>query len=306
MLSILIPVFNFTIVELVEDLHQQAASAEIPFEIRCYDDGSESSIKQRNRTIQHWPSIIYRELPQNIGRSAIRNLLARDANQPYLLFNDCDIRTTSRNYILRYINFLKSTQEEKFVAYGGHTYPEHPPAQFNGLLHWAYGREKDVLYASARAQKPYLSFKTINFLLPKALVLENPFDENLTGYGHEDTLMALRFRQKSIPVFHMDNPVCHLGLVDNHTFLKKTTESVRNAAQLIKQGYITNELKLTRTYFWLQRLGLKRIGVKLFNRYKNTITTKLINERPSLPLLDLYKLGALLCFMSQVSEETSS
>ena len=306
MLSILIPVFNFSVVEFVEDLHSQALRTGIPFEILCYDDGSDDPIKAHNRQIQEWSHVFYHELPQNIGRSAIRNLLAHNATQPYLLFNDCDARTTHPKYIEQYINFIQEKPAKDLVVYGGHTYPEHPPARFNGLLHWTYGREKDEKPASEREIKPYLTFKTINFLIGRSLFLHTKFNETLQGYGHEDTLMALNLRKQGITIHHIDNPVCHIGLVDNQTFIQKTLESVSNAAQLIRQGYLKNETSLSKTYFWLKRLGLQGLGLKLFKRYKSRIREKLDVEKPSLRLLDIYKLGMLLISINQLSDDTNS
>lgn len=306
MLSILIPVFNFSVVEFVEDLHNQALRSGIPFEILCYDDGSEDHIKAHNRQIQDFSHVFYHELSHNIGRSAIRNLLAQDATQPYLLFNDCDARTTHSQYIKNYINFIQEKATDDLVVYGGHTYPEHPPARFNGLLHWTYGREKDEKPASQRELKPYLTFKTINFLIGRSLFLKNKFNETLQGYGHEDTLMALNLRKQGVTIHHVENPVCHIGLVDNQTFIQKTLESVSNAARLIRQGYLKKETRLSKTYFWIKRLGLQKLGLKLFERYKRRIREKLDEEKPSLRLFDIYKLGMLLVSINQLSDDTNS
>lgn len=306
MISILIPVYNFTVVELVADLHSQATEAGIDFEIRCYDDESDKLYKERNQVIDEWSHVVYKELPENLGRSRIRHLLATDAAFDLLLFSDCDARTTHPEYIKKYLDFINYKKSSNIVIYGGHTYPEYPPAEFNGLLHWTYGKTKDQQPADVRVRKPYLSFKTINFVISRHLFLENQPSNTLEGYGHEDTLMGLMLQNKGVPIFHIDNPLCHLGLVDNHTFLKKTRESVQNAAYLIKAGYLKTEMRLTKTYFWLKWLGIYRIALKLFKRYQLKIKDKLIFEKPSLKLLDIYKLGLLLLSMAQLSEETKS
>ncbi len=80
MLSILIPVYNFDIRKLVVDLHFCCTSENIKFEIICFDDGSERAFKEINAELKHLSNCTYTELPQNIGRSAIRNKLAQNAN----------------------------------------------------------------------------------------------------------------------------------------------------------------------------------------------------------------------------------
>ena len=51
-----------------------------------------------NRIIQNLENVIYRELPQNLGRSKIRNVLGKAAKFDYLLFLDCDSKVVSDNY----------------------------------------------------------------------------------------------------------------------------------------------------------------------------------------------------------------
>lgn len=306
MLSILIPVFNFSVAEFVDDLRQQATKAGIDFEIRCYDDGSDAFYRDQNRVVRNWPHVIYHELPWNVGRSRIRNQLAREAAYEYLLFSDCDARTTSSHYLQRYIDCIRQWGSDQLVVYGGLEYPEYPPAQYNALLHWTYGRYKDQLPAAKRKAKPYLTFKTINFLIARKLFLNNALNEELQGYGHEDTLMAITLRRKGIPVYHIENPLCHLGLEDNDTFLHKTRESIQNVALLIKKGDLKREIKLSKAYFWLKWLGIYGLVRWLFQRYQARIQERLLAERPSLRMLDVYKLGLLLLSLSQPSEDTRS
>ena len=306
MISVLIPIFNFSVVEFVRDLHQQASQTGVDFEIRCYDDGSDEAYCRQNRVIGEWPNVVYNELHRNIGRSRIRNQLGREAAYEYLLFTDCDARTTSSSYLQTYIDLIQQKGSDQLVVYGGREYPEYPPAQYNALLHWTYGRYKDQLPAARRRLKPYLNFKTNNFLIARAVFLNNTLNEELQGYGHEDTLMAITLRRKGIPVYHIDNPLCHLGLEDNHTFIQKTRQSVQNAALLIKRGYLKREIKLSKAYFWLKWLGIYAPGRWLFQRYQARIQEQLLAERPSLRMLDIYKLGLLLLSLSQLSEETKS
>ena len=51
MISILIPVYNYDVTELVAELHRQCMDLGMPFEILCYDDGSQSDFKAKNQII---------------------------------------------------------------------------------------------------------------------------------------------------------------------------------------------------------------------------------------------------------------
>ena len=103
MLSILIPVFNNKVVKLVKELHDQCVRAKIKFEILVFDDGSREKIKQENKALNGIFGVNYLELSENIGRSRIRNKLAKTAGFPYLLYLDADSKINSRKFIKNYI-----------------------------------------------------------------------------------------------------------------------------------------------------------------------------------------------------------
>ena len=54
MLSILIPIYNFDVQELVQKLHQQASLLAIAFEIVCVDDGSQPNLSNRMESCKYW------------------------------------------------------------------------------------------------------------------------------------------------------------------------------------------------------------------------------------------------------------
>jgi glycosyltransferase involved in cell wall biosynthesis len=87
MFSILIPIYNFDVRPLVEALVGQCRKElEGEFEILCFDDGSEREYLEKNRQLKVFPEVNYRELPQNLGRARIRNLLAESARFPLSSF----------------------------------------------------------------------------------------------------------------------------------------------------------------------------------------------------------------------------
>ena len=208
MRSILIPVYNFNCVTLVKELHEQCKLAGITFEIIILEDASTQFLEPNSYLQQLGDFVKYDCLAQNIGRSSIRNLLAQKAQYPYLLFMDCDSAVVKNDYITSYTKVLNSRK----LLYGGRVYKDVPPKQKTLSLHWKFGRKREQSLAKSRATHPYHSFMTNNFVIPKAIFQQIKFDENLTQYGHEDTLFGMELKARNIPILHLDNPLEHIGL----------------------------------------------------------------------------------------------
>ena len=98
-LSILIPCHNWNLLKLVNDLNQLCIKSKSlnNFEIICIEDGSKKLFK--NFKIEQIENAHYSILNKNIGRSAVRNKLARSANFEWLLFIDCDSEIVDDNFI---------------------------------------------------------------------------------------------------------------------------------------------------------------------------------------------------------------
>ena len=140
MLSILIPIYNVSVVKLVNELIFQCNKNKITFEIICLDDGSTDRTKENNHSINHLFGVNYVELSQNVGRSKIRNQLGKLARYPYLLFIDADSKIPSRSYIKTYLNYLK--EENWDLLYGGTEYSKKKPSK-SKELHWKYGMTRE-------------------------------------------------------------------------------------------------------------------------------------------------------------------
>ena len=112
MLSILIPTYNYNIEALVTELHAQATACGIDFEILCYDDCSTNlDLIASNKSINLLKNTSYKVLKSNIGRSAIRNLLAKDAHYDLLLFLNRQLHKARKAIGLPYwslASYLKS------------------------------------------------------------------------------------------------------------------------------------------------------------------------------------------------------
>src|SRR5690554_3801639 len=119
MLSILIPTYNYNVFPLVENLYQQCIASKIVFEIIVFDDASAQHFD--NQKINLLENARFEVLEKNIGRSAIRNLLAKTAKYDWLLFLDADVFPMHTNLISNYMN--ETTSDNK-VVYGGIRYQE--------------------------------------------------------------------------------------------------------------------------------------------------------------------------------------
>lgn len=289
MLSILIPVYNFDIRKLVEALHQQAVVLGIPFEILCFDDGSTPHFQSLNASLAHFPGVKYKVLPQNLGRSAIRNYLGQSAQYEYLIFMDCDSGIVHDDYLARYIKPVAPDR----LLYGGRVYDTEPPAEKKLYFHWWYGRNREQMEVAQRQAKPYHSFMTNNFLIPKAVFLSIQFDERLKQYGHEDTLFGLELKRRAIPIYHLDNPLVHLGLESTEVFLAKTKKGIENLYFLWKAG-TPIESRLLDMYKKVKRFQASW-GIRTILRpFKPLLLQNFRSNSPNLKGFDLYKLLLLL------------
>lgn len=297
MLSILIPTHNYNITRLVEEVHRQITSLNIVFEIRCYDDGSTNqSIIHSNKSINKLKHTSYHILNKNIGRSAVRNLLAKDANFDWLLFLDADVIPKNANFISKYVQSIRGNTE---VIYGGILYTEIKPDTTN-LLRWVYGNKREALSLEKRNKNPYITFLTLNFLINKTVFLEVSFNENIPNLRHEDTLFSYNLKLKNISVEHIENPTYHLGLEDNNQFFKKSMESVDALYVLLKTGLIDEDYtKITRIFFKLKRFGLHYVFAIIYKLFKGYFKKNLLSKKPFLFIFDLCRLSYLCSLYTQ-------
>ncbi len=287
MLSILIPIYNCDVSHLVGELRRQAETLGVHCEICLLDDASEASFQICNRQWTQKINIRYEELPQNIGRAAIRNRLGSMAKFEYLLFMDCDSGIVVPNYLETYVAHLQADR----LLYGGRTYLSKPPADPQYLLHWHYGRQREQQDFTARQAEPYHAFMTNNFLIPREIFQSIAFDEQIRTYGHEDTLFGAELARKGIEILHLNNPLLHLGLETNSVFLEKTATAVQNLALLHQNGKSAST-RLSQTYNKLRKMRLvQAVGLALQPLRPFWISQLTQSSRPNLRYLDLYKLS---------------
>lgn len=287
MLSILIPTYNYNITSLVRELHKQAISLDIEFEIIVMEDGSNKFLNE-NQQINSLSFCSHVVRSKNKGRSATRNQLADGAKYQFLLFADCDAEVQNVNFIANYLSFCK----DGVVIIGGTAYdPTCNDPTYSLRLKYGRQRESNPDYLSN--QQGFENFTTFNFLIDKAVFNQVRFDEKISDYGHEDTLFGHALHERGYGFQRIDNPLVHKGLDDNATFLKKTVESVKNLYILYESGnypFLSEESRLLQTFLRLKKYRLIGLANLKFRLIRKMLECNLKSSNPSLFCYDLYKL----------------
>lgn len=292
-LSILIPTYNNVCFELVRSLQAQASllsvsASDFKYEIIVADDGStDKTTIEGNRIINTLPHCRYIEREKNVGRAAIRNFLAKEAQYPWLLFIDSNMNVINNEYLANY----QKEEEESDVIYGGYQIKRDADTQERLKYNLRYIFElAGVQNGDYRLRQinPYGDFHTSNFIAKRSIMLKYPFDERFFHYGYEDVLWGKTLKDNQIPIHHVDNPLGYEHFIGNMSFINKTEESLHTLYQFRKelQDYskiisYANKVKGWHLYAPCQRL---------FPLLSLPIKARLTGNKPSIFLFNIYKL----------------
>lgn len=297
MISILIPIYNRSVVTLVDRLYDQCSKLGIPFEFLCYDDVSQEKYKAKNRSIGQKMGISYIELSNNLGRAKIRNWLGKNARYEWLIFMDCDSGVDHATYVKKYVESIGKAD----LVYGGTSYQKKAPA-VKKRLHWKYGKNVEAESIQIRRNSGFDSFRSNNFMISRDVFMEHLFDESIEGYGYEDILMAQEMKQMGKTILHIDNPLVHKGLENRDVFLKKTEKAIWNLSKMYSEGKL--KTRLTRHYEKLVDWGLlpliKFLDSKLIGSY---FQNRLQIDNPSIFALQWFKLQLFVKFQNEPKDE---
>ncbi len=285
MLSVLIPVYNWDCRVLANELLRQGRLLAAPFELVLFDDGSEDAIRALHRPLELEAEVNYQEMPNNLGRAAIRNALAEAARFPYLLFIDGDSTIVKADYLAAYLRHLKPG----VVVYGGRSYSPKPPADARYYLHWHYGVRREAQTPAHRARHPHRGFMTNNFCIPAEVFAPIGFDTAFRQYGHEDTVFGWALERAGAAVVHVDNPLQHDGLEPNEVFLRKQEQATDNLRELASR-YPGLHTRLLETAGWVRLPGLRLLVNSVLRTSAPGLRRQLMSEKPNLINLDLLKL----------------
>lgn len=290
MISILIPTYNFNVFPLAENISQQCKKADIHYEILVLDDASpDKNFAEKNSRINELEHCSFEVLNENIGRSKIRNRLAKMAKYEWLLFLDADTFPSSPEFIS---NYLRAFSQENTALFGGIHYPENNSGKFS--LRHKYGTQRESLPLAERIKNPYRSFITMGFAIKKEVFETIKFNENLAGYGYEDSVFGRALQKNGIALKHIQNPVLHLNLESNEVFIKKSELALQNLMDFYRNGVIDGKnVKILKTYLKLKRWNLLFLAKGFFCVFKYPILKNLNSPKPSLFLFDMYRLGYL-------------
>lgn len=280
MLSILIPTYNYNITRLVKELHKQCVLSKIVFEILVYEDGSKSTLNKENKKINQINNCFFKELDKNIGRSAIRNLLANDSKYNALLFIDAGTFPAYKNFVSNYLN------HGNYMVLSGGMIAEKKAPRKPFKLRWLYTKHREKN-----------EFCSSNFLIQKKLMLKFPFNESLKKYGYEDVLLFSDLKQNKIDASFISNPVIHHNDDDAKTFIKKTEEALGNLIAITNNGLIDKKIsKIYSYHLILKKIKLTLFISKLFIVFRKILIYNFNSSFPILFFYDFYRLG-YICYL---------
>ena len=211
-LSVCIPIYNTDVRTLVHALCRQIDDLKAQhIDIILIDDASAAAFNSINQFPHSKVRLI--QLDQNIGRSKIINAVLQYTTANYLLFIDGDSTVSNPFFFKNYLNYLTQNQDTA-VLVGASLYQVQTPA-LEHRLRWAYSTQRESLDFEQRNKEVHTGFKTNNFLIQRNLFAQFPFDEELTEYGHEDTIFGLQLLENNIQIHHINNPVWNLKLDTN-------------------------------------------------------------------------------------------
>ncbi len=289
MISILIPTYNYRIVDLIECLARQIQISKAYYEILVIEDGStDQACLAANKEISNNEGVIYENLNKNIGRNRIRLLLAQKAKFFNLLFLDADSRLPDDQFLQRYEKFLNKFD----IVYGGRIYNTRQHVSPEKKLHYLYGKEREEKLITKESPKGK-NFLSCNFLIKKDIFLNLKFDANLTGYGHEDTFMLLQFLKNRNSLTHITNPVFHEQLVAEDKFIENQQQALHNIEYLYatyKNDYDFSVVRVISVYKKFFSFVAGKQLLKILAS-KHSFLLKKLRSTKNLLVLDMWKLS---------------
>lgn len=286
MLSILIPTYNYNVYPLVFEIQRQCLKSKISFEIICLDDAS-YLFQTENKHINELSNCSYDVLENNIGRTSIRNLLAKKSKFEWILFLDADVMPTNENFIN---NYWIKTKSECEVIVGGIKYSNEIPKK-SEILRYKYGKSREEKSATERNQNPYGTIVSANLFIKKSVFSSANYLENKNLYGMDIFFSYQLFKNKD-EILHIDNPVYHLGLETNEEFLNKSLASAKSRIEIMADFPGIEEVNsLVKHYKFLKKYRLLSLYKIVFNIFEPFLKNNILSKTPSLFYFDLYRLG---------------
>ena len=235
-LSILVPTYDHDVVPLCREL--LADMATLPagaVELLVLIDGNpalagqESMITEANRL--GLPAALALSAA-NLGRSMARNRLARMARGRFLHFLDADSLPDAPGFVGRTLAALRDGgSRDDLVLCGGRTGKRLGAPPSDARLFALHSQRREWISADQRNLDPCGNFLSANFVVPRALFFDMPFDEQFSGWGWEDTEWALRVASRG-KIMHIDNTVSHMEHHKDAVWLSRIDRAAVNYIRL--------------------------------------------------------------------------
>lgn len=285
MISILIPTYNYKVLSLVSAIHKQLELTNIEYEIRVYDDGSPNP-EPENDGINNFKNSVHKKLEKNIGRTAIRNVMASEAKYDWILFLDADVLPKNSNFIESYVKAISNNNCD--VIFGGISYEEVRPIR-EKILRWKYGRAREAKSVTLRQKEPFFIISQ-NLCIKRSVFLQaNTLLENHYGL---DNFFSNQLKKMNTKVVHIDNPVIHFGLEENDKFIKKALKAVETTVILEKKELMDDDMRpIQKSYLKLKKLHLSSVFSLIISTFKTTMERNFNSKNPNLFWFDLYRLN---------------
>ncbi|MBV8637165.1 MAG: glycosyltransferase [Candidatus Eremiobacteraeota bacterium] len=202
-ISVVVPTYNRfdTLAHVIPTLLAQDLPAS-EFEVLvCDSNSTDGTAEYLARVHAEHPNI--RHLPGSYtGRAMARNAGIDAAQGDVVLFNDSDI-LASPDLLSRHLGHHR---EQKNIAVVG------LEVQVKDLEDYAYKRDhpqdRGSLHKPTRKTLPWLYFLTGNASVRRDDLLRvGKFDEDFTGYGHEDLELGYRLERAGITILYEPNAV---------------------------------------------------------------------------------------------------
>lgn len=287
MLSILIPSYNSDCVVLVDELVSQVENLGVGAEIVVVDDGSTNlGIVAENASIERSPICRYVVSPMNVGIARTRNKLLDMAKGDYLLFLDADTFPACGDFVKLYMENAGRAD----VVVGGMRYRRGSDTAVCPLR-LRYGAAREAKTARSRSRLPYEAFISCNFLISRRVAEQVRFDETFDRYGHEDTIFGTDLQNAGFSVLHIDNPVFHDPTDTSEQYLSKVRVAIQSLS--MHADRLDGHSSLLSLYNRIDALGLTALFRSFFRVFRGRMESNLLGARPSLFVLDLYRLSYL-------------
>lgn len=291
MLSILIPVYNYNISNLVHEIHEQATKANIKFEIICFNDASEKYNYENNSAVGSLSSTKIINSEKNLGRIKSRQLLSNESIYNWLLFLDADVIPKSKKFIEHYISKINSNHD---VIYGGFAYTNTRPNN-DSVLRWKYGKKFEEVDAKKRNLKPHQLIISANFFIKKNIFKKINSKINRKGYGLDNYFASL-LKQNNVSVLHLNNEVYHYGLETSIIYLNKAKDCIITLLWLFNtKKMLKHNNKLLSAFVLLKKVKLNYLMMVFYKAFNSKMKGNLIGVNPNMYLLQLYKLS-YICY----------